>query len=310
MCPRKHQSPPTERSRLKNVALFVEEEQGTGSHTIALSQIERAKNQPRRYFSSETLASLKESIQKQGILQPLLVRPVGKKYELIAGERRYRAATEIGLTEVPVIIREMSDEQASLYALTENLQREDLNPVEETEAILALLALKLNSETQEVISLLNQLANTKRGLTDNVVRSEEQQAIEEVFTATGRLSAESFRTHRLPLLRLPSEILEALRQGKIEYTKAKAIAKVKDSQLRQKLLSEAIRQSLSLNQIREQIKESQPKPEKKDLLSRFDVTYKQVKKSKKLLDNNPKKRKKIESLLMQIEKLITEEKNQ
>ncbi len=77
-----------------------------------------------------------------------------------------------------------------------------------------------------VISLLNQLAKAQRGLADNVVRPEKQQVIEQVFQGIGRLNAESFRTHRIPLLNLPQDILEALRQGKIEYTKAKAIARI------------------------------------------------------------------------------------
>ena len=86
------------------------------------------------------MESLVESVGREGILQPLLVRPVGDKYELVAGERRYRAAQECSLKEVPVTIREMSDPQAIQYALTENLQREDLNPIEETEGILDLLS--------------------------------------------------------------------------------------------------------------------------------------------------------------------------
>ena len=262
-----------------------------------------AANQPRRYFDLDALAALKESIAKDGLLQPLLVRPVGRKYELVAGERRYRAALELGWTEVPVTIRELSDEQAQQYALTENLQREDLNPVEETEGILDLLALRLNRDREGAISLLNQLANANRGITDNVVRNEERQIIEELFASIGRFSAESFRSHRLPLLRLPEDILEALRRGQIEYTKAKAIARVKEEEARKELLAEALSQSLSLSQIRERVKGLKPSQEQEDILNLLDVTYKKVRKARQVL-TDAKKRQKLASLLEQIAKLL------
>lgn len=295
--------PPEERSKLKNVALFSAEDDAVPS-TVALDKIALPSTQPRRYFDKEAMQSLVESVKKDGILQPLLVRPVGDKYELVAGERRYRAAQEVGLTEVPVSVREMSGEQAVQYALTENLQREDLNPVEEVEGILQLLAIKLSTDREAVISLLNKLAKVKRGLADNVVRPEEQQVVEEVFAAIGRLSPESFRTHRLPLLNLPGDILEALRSGRIEYTKAKEIAKLESESERTALLEEAVARSLSLSQIRERVKAGKPAKETEELQTRFDTTIKQIKKSS--VWSNPKKRKKLESLLAQMSALIAE----
>ena len=105
--------------------------------SVSVNQISLPPTQPRRYFDSEALKQLTESIKQHGILQPLLVRLVDEgKHELVAGERRYRAATEIGLKEVPVVIRELDDNAAFQLALIENLLREDLNPVEETEGIL------------------------------------------------------------------------------------------------------------------------------------------------------------------------------
>lgn len=250
------------------------------------------------------LQSLLESVKKDGILQPLLVRPVGDKYELVAGERRYRAALDAGLTQVPVTIRELSDEQALQFALTENLQREDLNPVEEVEGILQLLASSLGTDKSGVISLLNKIAKVQRGLADNVVRPESQQIVEDVFAAIGRLSPESFRTHRLPLLNLPNDILDALRQGRIEYTKAKEIAKLESEAERIKILESALAQNLTLSQIRERVKAFQPAAERESLQSRLEDTYKQVKKSK--LWNHPKKRQKLESLLAEMEALMVE----
>ena len=148
----------------------------------------------------------------------------------------------------------------------------------------------------------------QRGFTDNVVRNEKQQLIEAVFTTVGRLSIESFRTHRIPLLNLPEDILEALRSGQIEYTKAKAIAAVKDEELRKQLLEEAIALSLSLSQIKEKVNAAKPVKEKEKLRSRFDTTYSIARKSKQLWQD-PKKRKKLESLLAQLEKLIEVESN-
>lgn len=298
-------------NRLKGVDAFIGESASlpSSSPLVALDRIVISPTQPRRYFDPDKLDGLTQSVKEHGILEPLLVRSLpDDKYELVAGERRYRAATAAGLTEVPVVIKELTDSEALQLALIENLQREDLNPVEETEGILQLLALKLESEQFEVISLLNQLANAKRGFTDNVVRNEKQKLIEAVFATVGGLSVESFRTHRIPLLSLPEDILAALRNGQIEYTKAKAIAQIKDEAAQKELLEDAIANSLSLSQIKERVSAIKPVKEKEELQSRLEVTYKEAKKSKQLWQD-PKKRKKLESLLAQLEKLIESESN-
>ena len=277
--------------------------------TVPLAKISLSSSQPRRYFDPEKHKQLVESVKRDGVLQPMLVRPIeGDRFELVAGERRYRAATEAGLSEVPVLIREMTDNQAMQYALVENLQREDLNPVEETEGILALLEMRLGTSREEIISLLNRMARADRGLTDNVVREEDIEALNEIFTSVGRLTPESFRTHRLPLLNLPEDILEALRGGSIEYTKAKAIAQLKDAGQRQQLLEEAIEQRLSLSQIRERLKglyESFVPPEAPGaevLRKRGSKVSNLIKKSAALSD--PQARKKLDKLLSEIEKLL------
>jgi ParB family chromosome partitioning protein len=130
------------------------------------------------------MQSLVESIKSEGILQPLLVRPVGKKYEVVARERRYRAALEAGLTKVPATIREMTDDQAVQYALVENLQREDLNPVEETQGILSLLSLQLECDIAKVTSLLYRMENEAKGeITRNVSGKTEAETVEQVFAS-------------------------------------------------------------------------------------------------------------------------------
>ncbi len=301
----KHKKNTSSRGVFKNVNLFRDDGTNENPPSIPIEKIHLPDSQPRRYFSPEAMSDLIASVKKDGILQPLLVRTINDDYELVAGERRYRAAKEVGLEEVPVFIKEMSDDDAKQFALTENLQREDLNPVEETEAILNLLEIRLKTNRKQVISLLNQMANSSRKLTDNVVRSEENQIVEEVFKRVGRLSVESFRTHRLPLLNLPDHILDSIYQGKIAYTKAKLIAKVEDKTQEKQILKEAIDNSLSLNQIKEKIKLLTFSKEEETLSSRFDKTYKQVKRKKELW-KEPKKRKKLESLLNQLEKLLDE----
>jgi len=290
--------------------LFSMEVEGAQpTNTVPINKILLSKHQPRRYFDPEKLAQLTQSVKEHGILEPLLVRPSGSSYELIAGERRYRAAQAIGLTEVPVVIREFDDRQALQVALIENLQRDDLNPVEETEGLLQLLAIDLNATTDEVVSVLNQAANAKkRGteLTDNVIRQLE--TIESLLSTVGRFNAESFRVNRLPLLNLPDEVLEALREGKLEFTKARAIARVKDEEQRSKLLKQAIAKNLSLNEIKATIKElapeSEPTPEKV-MAQRWIEIGKRLQQNKMWSDR--KKSDQITKLLDELDRLTIED---
>ncbi len=117
----------------------VEEETGSGVRTLRMAEIDPKADQPRRNFDAEALSQLADSIAANGILQPILVRETGERYEIIAGERRFRAARLAGLSEIPVLVLEADDEAAAKYALIENLQREDLNPYEEAAAIRKLM---------------------------------------------------------------------------------------------------------------------------------------------------------------------------
>ncbi|WP_199345066.1 MULTISPECIES: ParB/RepB/Spo0J family partition protein [Nostoc] len=290
--------------------------------TIKLSDIVLPQHQPRRYFDPQALKELVSSVKQHGILQPLLVRPIGGgKYELVAGERRYRAGQSALLEVAPVVVRELSDDQAFQLALIENLQREDLNPVEETEGILHLLAIRLHCDVEAVKSLLYRMKNahskgeqpSKSSLNesrknvfpnsdnpqtldnvsdhlaeknessknvspnpdnpqtlDNVsdhladetessknvspnLDEEQVKTVQEVFLSLGLMNWLSFITTRLPLLNLPEEILIALRSGQLEYTKAQVLARVRNNEIRKKLLSEAIANYWSLSQIKEKI---------------------------------------------------------
>lgn len=279
------------------------------TNTIPIQEIKLPPTQPRRYFDPKKLEELSLSLKELGILEPLIVRPrPDGAYELIAGERRFKAAIMAGLEFVPVVIREMDDDTVKQVQLIENLQREDLNAYEETIGILELLALRLNSTQDEVISLLNRMSKANRKQADNVIRDEENVVVEGIFASLGRLSAESFRTNRLPLLNLPEDIKEALQKGSIEYTKARAIAKVKEDVKRAPLLQAAIKENLSLTEIQLLIRDIFAQ-EKADTTPSLKTQYKELSKqlgSSKVWDN-PKKKKALEKLLNQIKVLLDEE---
>ncbi|MFC4454541.1 ParB/RepB/Spo0J family partition protein [Deinococcus sonorensis] len=157
--------------------------------TLALDRIVRAEYQPRTVFEPEALAELAQSIRDKGVLQPLLVRPRGEGFEIVAGERRWRAAQLAGLSEVPVVIRDLADREALEIAIVENLQREDLGPLEEARAYQALLDQGLNQEG--------------------------------VAQAVGK--GRSTVANALRLLQLPERALRALEAGEISAGHARAV---------------------------------------------------------------------------------------
>ena len=124
---------------IDEVTSVSETEKATGMVELGVDQIQRGKYQPRQHFDQESLQELAASIKAQGIVQPLVVRAEGAHYELIAGERRWRAAQLVGLQTVPVVIRDLDRESAAAIALIENIQREDLNPIEEAHAFMRLI---------------------------------------------------------------------------------------------------------------------------------------------------------------------------
>ncbi len=274
-------------------------------NSIPIDNILLPSKQPRRYFDSEKLEDLAASIRQHGVLEPILVRPLPDgKYELVAGERRYKAAQLAGLKEIPIVVRELSDQGAVQLALVENLQREDLNPVEETEGLLELLTLNLQCSREKILDALTQMATAQKKGTDLSVNvSRRIEAIAKILKSTVGITPESFRTSRLPLLKLPPDVLEVLRRGKLEYTKARAISRLKDDSLRQKLLQEAIAQNLSLTQIKERFQDLTSTAEKKPTLS--DRLVSVSRKVKQGLDD-PKKQRRLEKLLQELESLVEE----
>ena len=117
---------------------------------LELDKIVPNRYQPRREFSEDSIKELAETLDKDGLLQPIVVREDGDQYEIIAGERRYRAAKSLGWETIPAIVKNMDDDQAASLALIENLQREDLNPIDEAKAYTNLM--KLNNLTQTALA--------------------------------------------------------------------------------------------------------------------------------------------------------------
>ena len=173
-------------------ALFAEnsvEEQGKVV-TLRLSEIVPNRAQPRKQFDEAALAELTESIAQHGVLQPLLVRPlVDGTYQLVAGERRWRASRQAGLTEVPVVVRDMTEKEAAQLALIENLQREDLNPMEEANGYRTLM--ETYSMTQEETA---RVVNKSRPAVANALRLLNLPTGVSGLVESGRLSAGHART--------------------------------------------------------------------------------------------------------------------
>ncbi|GGL13628.1 ParB N-terminal domain-containing protein [Deinococcus radiotolerans] len=183
---------------------------------LPVSQLTVGATQPRRAFDQDALDSLAQSVREHGVLQPILVRPVGQQYEIVAGERRWRAAQLAELQEIPVVIREMDDQEARRLALIENLQRDDLNTLDEVDAKLELVSQVLNVPLAETRTRLMQMLREAPG-PDHV-------ALDTLFSTLGEQWT-SFARNKLKILKWSPLLLDAVRQG-LAYTAAQQIAQV------------------------------------------------------------------------------------
>lgn len=183
---------------------------------VKLTDIEPNRDQPRKHFDEEALAELSHSIAQHGVLQPLLVRPMlDGSYQLVAGERRWRASRMAGLTEVPVVIRDLTDAQVAELALVENLQREDLNPIEEANGYKELS--DKYGYTQDEIS---KLVGCSRSAIGNALR----------------------------LLSLPAAVNELVSSGKLSAGHARAILITDDTAFQTELAKLAVKEELSVRE--------------------------------------------------------------
>ena len=192
------------------------EEQENVVREIAIADIDRNPQQPRRDFDEEALKSLSESIRASGVLTPLLVVQTGARYRLVAGERRLRASLMAGLQTVPCVVRDFSRQQEMEATLVENLQREDLNPVEEAEGIRALM---------------EQCGYTQEKAAERLGKSRPAVA------------------NSLRLLNLEKEILAEVRSGKLSAGHARVLAGIHDPEDRKVLFRRALNEHLSVRQL-------------------------------------------------------------
>jgi ParB family chromosome partitioning protein len=207
------------------------ESDDNGIREIRINDIEPNIEQPRKNFNDEKLTKLAESIKQHGVVQPLIVHREGNTYKLVAGERRWRAARLAGLQTVPVIVRELTDRQVMEIALIENIQREDLNPVEEAEAYEKLIS--------------------EYGMTQ-----------EEVSNTVGR--SRPAITNSLRLLSLQDKIKSSLISGEISSGHARALLSIESKDVQLKALEEIIRRELSVRETELLVKQlSNPKKSKK-----------------------------------------------
>ena len=208
-------------------------EAASGVKQMKLSEIEPNAAQPRKEFDDAALLSLSESIAEYGVLQPLLVRQVpGGRYQIIAGERRWRASRMAGLSEVPVLVLEKSESETLELALVENLQREDLNPLEESYGYLALI---------EEFHLTQ----------------------DEVARKVGR--SRPAVANALRLLSLPDEVKELLKNGELSTGHAKAILACGDAERMVKLARLVAERGLSVRETERLAKKAEETPKPKQL---------------------------------------------
>ncbi len=218
-----------------------------GIVTLRLSEIEPNRNQPRTNFDEEALAELAESIEKHGLIQPIVVRPTSRGvYQIVAGERRWRACRMAGLQEAPVVIKELDDQKYYEIALIENLQREDLNAVEEAQGYRTLI---------DVYSLTQ----------------------EQVAESVGK--SRSAVTNALRLLNLNDDALDALKNGKITAGHARAILAADNDDLAAEMLKAAIegasvRELEAMAKVKTKVQKLTPPTAKNNFYSEVEISLK------------------------------------
>lgn len=225
---------------------------------IELDKIVPNRYQPRREFSDDSIKELAETLDKDGLLQPIVVREDGKDhYEIIAGERRYRAAKSLNWETIPAIVNNMNDDQAASLALIENLQREDLNPIDEAKAYTNLM--KLNDLTQTAL-------------------------------AKDMGKSQSYVANKLRLLKLDDDVQKALIEGKITARHGRALLNLSDDD-QERVLKEIEERGLNVKQTEEIAKDVDayfnPKPKEKE--TKRERVVKRIPKDLKVQINTIKK---------------------
>ncbi|SHH73741.1 MULTISPECIES: ParB/RepB/Spo0J family partition protein [Virgibacillus] len=216
----------------------VEEKQDDVIEEIAISECRPNPYQPRKTFHADAIEELKESILEYGIIQPLIVRASIKGYEIVVGERRYRAAKEAGLDKIPVIIKDLTDDKMMELALLENLQREDLTPIEEAHAYA---------------NLMNELNITQEELSKRLGKSR------------------SHIANMVRLLSLPESVIAYINNGELSMGHGRAILGLKDKTKVQALVQKIRKEKLNVRQVEKLIVQLNEKPVKQKEKPKKDV---------------------------------------
>jgi len=205
---------------------------------IKISDIDRNINQPRKIFDDESLSELADSIKQHGVLQPIIVKSDGTRFKLVAGERRWRAARLAGLKEIPAIIKDSDEAQSIEIALIENLQRENLNPIEEAEGIRQLI---------ELLQLTQEQTAQKLGRSRPAV------------------------ANSLRLLALPDELKAMIRRDELSSGHARALLAIEDEKAREIIARRAIEAGLNVRQLEDLVKKyRQSRSEKKSKQAKLE----------------------------------------
>jgi len=217
----------------KGIGALIPEREGARKEEVIFARAEQIKPnpfQPREDFDPESIAELARSIKEKGVIQPLLVRRRGDNYELIAGERRLRAANSLGINELPIIVRDVDDQNALEIALIENIQRQELNPIEEAHAYQHLID-KFQVNQDRIAEVL--------GISKAAV------------------------SNTLRLLKLPHEIQQELKKGRITFGHGRALLEVEDENRQRQLAHTVIARGLSVRELENLIKSYRPKAAKR-----------------------------------------------
>ncbi len=209
----------------------IEEKEDDIVQEIAISECRANPYQPRKTFHADAIEELKESILEYGIIQPLIVRKSIKGYEIVVGERRFRAAKEAGLTVVPAVVKELSDEKMMELALLENLQREDLTPIEEAHAYA---------------NLMNELKVTQEELSKRLGKSR------------------SHIANIVRLLSLPDRIITYINNGELSMGHGRALLGLKDKEKLVPLVNKILKEKLNVRQVEQLILQLNQHPKQKD----------------------------------------------
>mgnify|MGYP001796122032 CR=1 FL=1 len=278
---------------------------------ILVSKISPWDGQPRKYFDPKGIASLANSFKENGFKGTILVRPKGRNYLIVFGERRWRAAKEAGLQFIPCFVEEMDDAKALDLAMGENLLREDLSKLEEAEGLLAVIKVETSLPEEEIIRLVNSSA---RHWKNGFYVGTKSDAAQHIPVIAGILSKygvalNTFKSKHLQVLNLPEDVKEAHLKDGLPYSQALAIGRIADDYDRQDILSQVGSEGMtSFAEVDAAVREmTAPEQSKGDeLKTRFNQATSRLRSQKtwKIVSADKAKTSRIKALVEELEGLL------